>query len=160
MQALAVREASSTRAELEDLKASLTRIKKQYEEAEEVRSKEADRLRNDLEALRAAHSDELVRVKEAAGEQVVIAEARGLRAGLVEKEVAEAQLKAGLAALAEEKELVHRHRLSADLLASLTDKVRVREGRRGREETKRGDERESMMHGDVCAPMLCPQASQ
>ena len=55
---------------------------------------------------------------------MVVAEARGRRAGLVEKEIAEAQLKAAQAALAEEKEQVHKHRLSADLLASLSDKVR------------------------------------
>jgi hypothetical protein len=36
----------------------------------------------------------------------------------------QAQLKAAQAQLAEEKELVHRHRLSADLLAQLSDKVR------------------------------------
>ena len=33
------------RAEADDLKASLARVKKQYDEAEEIRTKEADRLR-------------------------------------------------------------------------------------------------------------------
>lgn len=46
-----------------------------------------------------------------------------LQAGLIEKEVAEAQIKAQLAALEEEKEVVHRQRLSAELLTQLTEKV-------------------------------------
>lgn len=71
-----------------------------------------------------SHSKELERIKQAAAEQVVVAEARGRRAGLIEKEVAEAQLAAAARALAEEKEVVHKHRLSADLLAGLSDKVR------------------------------------
>ena len=37
-QALSVKEGSSMRAELDDLKASLTRVKRQYDDAEEVRS--------------------------------------------------------------------------------------------------------------------------
>ena len=36
-QALSVKEGSSTRAELDDLKAALARVKRQYDEAEEVR---------------------------------------------------------------------------------------------------------------------------
>ncbi len=47
-----------------------------------------------------------------------------LQAGLIEVEVMQAQLKASQAQLNEEKELVQRHRLSADLLAQLSDKVR------------------------------------
>lgn len=77
-----------------------------------------------MEALRVSHGEELERIKQAAAEQVVVAEARGRRAGLIEKEVAEAQLAAAARALAEEKEVVHKHRLSADLLAGLSDKVR------------------------------------
>ncbi|GAX76032.1 hypothetical protein CEUSTIGMA_g3475.t1 [Chlamydomonas eustigma] len=124
-QALAVSEAAGMRAQIEDLKASLARVKKQYEDAEESRSKETDRLRVELEALRQSHADEVSRIKEAAGEQVIIAEARGKRAGLIEKEISEAQLKAAQTALAEEKEQVQKHRLSADLLAALSDKVRA-----------------------------------
>jgi len=73
-----------------------------------VRSKESDRLRAELEALRSSHAAELASVKEAAGDQVVVAEARGRRAGLIEKEIAEAQIRAAQAALAEEKEQVGR----------------------------------------------------
>jgi hypothetical protein len=73
-----------------------------------VRSKESDRLRAELEALRSSHAAELASVKEAAGGQVVVAEARGRRAGLIEKEIAEAQIRAAQAALAEEKEQVGR----------------------------------------------------
>ena len=67
------------------------RVKKQYDEAEEVRIKEADRLRvsllllfnksiclhpiqtifqAEMETLRASHAAELASVKEAAGEQL------------------------------------------------------------------------------------------
>ncbi|MEW5299027.1 MAG: hypothetical protein WDW36_002082 [Sanguina aurantia] len=53
-----------------------------------------------------------------------MAESRGKRAGLVEKEVAEAQIKAQQAALSEEREVIHRHRLSAELLAGLSEQVR------------------------------------
>lgn len=60
---------------------------------------------------------------------MVSAEARGRRAGAIDKEVAEAQIKAAQQAIAEEKEVIHRHRLSADLLAQLSEKVRsVRQG--------------------------------
>jgi hypothetical protein len=45
------------------------------------------------------------------------------QAGAIEVEVMQAQLKAAQAQLADEKELVTRHRLSADLLAQLSDKV-------------------------------------
>ena len=55
--------------------------------------------------------------------QVNQAEARGRRAGMIEKEIAEAQVKAQLANLAEEKEVVQRHRLSAEVLAQLSEKV-------------------------------------
>lgn len=55
--------------------------------------------------------------------QVIVAEARGRRAGAIDKEIAEATIKAQQASLAEEKEVVHRHRLSAELLAQLSEKV-------------------------------------
>lgn len=55
--------------------------------------------------------------------QVLLAEARGKRLGLIDKEIAEAQLKQQLVAISEEKEVLARHRLSADLLAQLSEKV-------------------------------------
>jgi hypothetical protein len=51
----------------------------------------------------------------------------------MDKDIAEATIRAQLAAIAEEKEVVGRHRLSAELLAQLTEKVgRARLGRLGR----------------------------
>ena len=56
--------------------------------------------------------------------QIAAAEARGRRAGMLDKEIAEATIKQQLQVIAEEKEVVSRHRLSAELLAQLTEKVR------------------------------------
>lgn len=65
---------------------------------------------------------------------------------MIEKEVAEAQIKAQLAQLAEEKEVLQRHRLSAELLAQLSDKVREWAGLR----LKRGAGAEPF-HSTCCA---------
>ncbi len=69
-------------------------------------------------------NEEMQRARLTAAEQIAAAEARGRRAGMLDKEIAEATIKQQLAAIAEEKETVSRHRLSAELLAQLTDKVR------------------------------------
>eukprot|EP00967_Tisochrysis_lutea_P109944 scaffold171455_cov18-Tisochrysis_lutea.AAC.1 len=84
---------------------------------------------------------ELVALRQEAVASAAAAEARGKRLGAIEKEVAEAQMKAQQASLAEEKEelyiaelnklaclnfngaqVVLRHRLSSDILAELADK--------------------------------------
>lgn len=78
----------------------------------------------ELEATRVMANEEMQRARLTAAEQIAAAEARGRRAGMLDKEIAEATIKQQLAAIAEEKETVSRHRLSAELLAQLTDKVR------------------------------------
>ncbi|MEW5313364.1 MAG: hypothetical protein WDW38_004936 [Sanguina aurantia] len=122
--AVAVKESSLLRVELEAVRGSLARVKQNYDDVESQLGKEVARTRAELEELRGTLSSETTRLKEEAFEQAAMAESRGKRAGLVEKEIAEAQIKAQQAALCEEREVIHRHRLSAELLANLSEQVR------------------------------------
>ncbi|MEW5313363.1 MAG: hypothetical protein WDW38_004936 [Sanguina aurantia] len=124
VQAVAVKESSLLRVELEAVRGSLARVKQNYDDVESQLGKEVARTRAELEELRGTLSSETTRLKEEAFEQAAMAESRGKRAGLVEKEIAEAQIKAQQAALCEEREVIHRHRLSAELLANLSEQVR------------------------------------
>ncbi|GIL77865.1 hypothetical protein Vretifemale_7333, partial [Volvox reticuliferus] len=124
-QANAIKEAALMKLELEDAKAALGRVRQQYEETAMAHAQEIARYRGELDAQRVMADEELQRARLAAAEQVAAAEARGRRAGMLDKEIAEATIRQQMAAIAEEKEVVARHRLSAELLAQLTEKVRA-----------------------------------
>ncbi|GIL50037.1 hypothetical protein Vafri_6355 [Volvox africanus] len=124
-QANAIKEAALMKLEMEDAKAALGRVRQQYEEAAMAHAQEIARYRGELDAQRIMADEELQRARLAAAEQIAAAEARGRRAGMLDKEIAEATIRQQMAAIAEEKEVVARHRLSAELLAQLTEKVRA-----------------------------------
>ncbi|EFJ52799.1 hypothetical protein VOLCADRAFT_86130 [Volvox carteri f. nagariensis] len=123
-QANAIKEAALMKLEMEDAKAALSRVRQQYEEAAMAHAAEVTRYRAELDAQRVMAEEELQRARLATAEQIAAAEARGRRAGMLDKEIAEATIRQQMAAIAEEKEVVARHRLSAELLAQLTEKVR------------------------------------
>ncbi|KAG2438502.1 hypothetical protein HXX76_005053 [Chlamydomonas incerta] len=123
-QANAIKEAALLKLELEDARVGLTRVRTQYEEAAVLHGQELAKYRAELEAQRIMAAEEMQRARTTAAEQIAAAEARGRRAGMLDKEIAEATIKQQLQVIAEEKEVVSRHRLSAELLAQLTEKVR------------------------------------
>ncbi len=78
----------------------------------------------ELQALRDGHAEEVLRLRKETEARAGEEHARGKREGLAEKDLVEAQLKAQARALAEERELVSRHRLNAETLTTLSEQVR------------------------------------